>query len=137
MKKPLKTISVFTTVYLLTACSTMTGQKAEPTVHAGKISTKQTVHDTIMRDNPIDATVGFGHHHGGFGWGINMGVNEILGLGKVRENITYSRYTVEITPSESIMVQDKGNFSIGDCVEVLDIPGNSDYPQVRAATTCK
>lgn len=124
----------------LSACATNTNsQTPAPDARAslGKITEKQTIRQYAeRRTSPVDVSVGVGGGGGHIGWGINFGLAQILNIGQLSSPETLYRYTVQTSPSESLVIQTSDEFNVKDCVTVWQRANDASYPRIRINSSC-
>lgn len=132
-------IGIVLTSLLLTACATDSNSKApanDARASLGKVAQKQTIQQySERRSNPVDIGVGIGGG-GHVGWGISVGLGQILNMGQMSSPEVMYRYTVQTTPNETFVVQTGDEFNVNDCVTVWQRSNDATYPRIRSNSLC-
>lgn len=137
MKKSLSSILIISA--LLTACASTNSHRiaADARPALGKITDKQTIQQYQQRRaSPVDVNVGLGGFGGHLGWGVSLGLAQLLNIGSVSSPEVMYRYTVQLSPAETTVVQTTDAFNLNDCVTVWQRATDATYPRLRLNSSC-
>ena len=133
---------ILMTSLLLGACATGDSNSkpasADARASLGKVTQKQTIQQYEQRQSsPVDVGIGVGGGGSHIGWGISFGLSQILNAGRSMSSpkIMY-RYTVQTTPSETLIVQTGDEFNVNDCVTVWQRSNDTTYPRIHKNSSC-
>lgn len=133
-----KTAPLMIALPLLFSGCASTGSELHPTARVGKIIDKNTFINQVHRANPVNVGVSTGGWGGGnhFGWGLNMGLNQLFGLGDITTTETVYQYKIEVSKNDNLIIQSNLNLAPNQCVNVFELPGSPNFPQITPAANC-
>lgn len=134
------TLMGLTLIGMLSACATNTNSQAvsgDARPFIGHVTQKQTIQQQRpYRNSPIDVNVGIGGGSGHIGWGVSVGLAQLLLNSAMNTPINSYRYTVQTNPNETYIIQTNDEFTVSECVTVWLRSNDATYPRIQPNSGC-